>query len=142
VVTNHKVTGKAMSLPVGILVGIGISTIITLLGCCLLAYLICAERMNGDAIGYGTMIILLASAGTGAWSATALVKRRKELVAALIAIGYYLVLLLITALFFGGVFRGMVTTAIVILAGSATALLYGMKGNGLSYKGNYRKRIR
>ena len=131
-VVNRKVTGKAMSLPLGIGLGVMISVIVTLLGTVVLTYLISRESVTQEGIGLGCGIILVIASFLGDICACAGIKRRWLMVCAVCSAGYYLVLLAVTALFFGGQYHGILTGAILILIGSAVAALAGMKGkNGL-----------
>ncbi|MBP3304404.1 MAG: TIGR04086 family membrane protein [Oscillospiraceae bacterium] len=121
-------SGKARTIPVGIAFGLLVSLTVTLAGAVLLAYLIAAEKLGADGIGYGSMVILMAASALGTWSAVARIKRRRLMVCGISAAGYYLLLLGMTALFFGGQYEGMGVTALMVLIGSGIVLLLGMVG--------------
>ncbi len=133
-VANRKVTGRAKSLPVGIGLGLLGSIGITLCLAAILAALMARETVGMDAAGYGAMGVLLISAGAGAWIAASLVKRQRLMVCLILGVAYYICLLSTTALFFGGQYRGMGVTALVILAGVGTVILLGLKGEGTGVK--------
>lgn len=126
-VTNRKVKGKAATLPAG--VGIGTVTALgwTILASAVLAKLMDLERLPEDAVGYGALIILLTAGFLGAVTAYAKVKAKRLQVSLITAAAYYLSLLSMTALFFGGQYTGMGVTAMVILAGSGAFILLGLQ---------------
>ena len=129
--TKRKVTGTASSLPFGVGLGLLLSIVTTLMGAAILGYLIVGERIGEDAIGVGSMIVLILASLVGSITAINLVKRLRIQVCSLVALGYYLSLLACTALFFGGQYTGMLTTGIVILVScGGVALLYTFLNNG------------
>ena len=120
---NRKVTGTAVTMPMGIGIGCGISMILTILGAGLVAKLISAEMLQETAIGYGAMMIILAASVTGSAVAVKKVKKRMLQVSLLVGAGYYALLLGMTALFFGGQYQGMGVTALLVLAGCGVVVL-------------------
>ncbi len=137
-VMNRKVTGRAMSMPVGIAVGMAVSLLVTLAGALVLGWLIDNETMGINSIGYGAMIILLSASFLGALTAKTRIKHRALVVCLISGAGYYLSLLAITALFFGGQYQGMGVTFGLVLAGAVTAGLLSIKKKKSITKG-YRK---
>ncbi len=137
-VANQKVTGRASSIPVGIGLGILLSVAITLLLSCLLAWLVLGGRIGESGMGYGIMGILLIASLAGSALAILRVKHRKLLVGLAAGIGYLAVLLMCTALFFGGQYQGIGVTAVVILCGSLAASLLGAR-DGKGRKKSTRK---
>ena len=139
-VVNQKVSGRASSMPVGVGVGVGVSTVITLALSGLLAWLILGQTLEQSATGYGSMGILLTASVLGALAAVERVKRRRMVVCLLTGLGYYLVLLSLTALFFGGQYSGMGVTGLLIAGGSFAAGLIGAgKGEGGKIKSRKRR---
>lgn len=129
--TKRNVTGTASSLPFGVGLGLLISIVTTLVGAAILGYLIVEERISENAIGVGSMILLILASLAGSLTAIYLVKRLRIQVCVLLGIGYYLALLACTALFFGGQYTGMITTGIVILITcGSVALLYTFLNKG------------
>lgn len=114
---NQKVTGAAAGIPAGLGLGMLISGIITLAGAAAVSHLIATEKMGEGTIGYAAMVIMAVSAAMGAWGAAAFVKRLRLQVCLLSGVCYYLFLLALTALFFGGQYAGMGVTAIAVLLG-------------------------
>lgn len=126
-VVNQKVTGTASSMPVGLLWGAAGSMIVTAAGAALFAYLILHEMLAESSIGYAAMVVILISALLGALLSVSKIKRRRSLVCALSGLIYFGILLSMTALLFGGQYQGMGVTALLVLAGSGTALLLGLR---------------
>lgn len=115
--TKKKVTGTAMAIPAGLGIGIGVSLVVTLLGAALTAWLIGAERIGEASIGYGAMAILVLASAVGAFVSSSLIKRLRLQICLLSGVGYFLTLLGMTALFFGGQYQGMGVSSIAVLIG-------------------------
>jgi putative membrane protein (TIGR04086 family) len=122
---EHKrgMNGRARSLPMGLAVGCGISVGLTVVLAAIVAKLIDTQTLQETAIGYAAMGILLVSSFLGSVAAGNGIKRRKRMVCCMSALCYYVVLLSLTALFFGGEYQGMVATALVVLCGGILALM-------------------
>lgn len=120
-----KKRNTALSMPGGLAWGAGVSIGITLVGVAVLATLVDREKLDMGKIGYWLLGLLLLGSFLGALAAWGRIRRRRVLVC-LASGGVYLGILLgITALFFGGQYSGVGTTALLILAGSGTAALLG-----------------
>ena len=137
-VTNRKVSGKAYSLPAGLAYGTVISLGITLVSAAVIGKLVDMEKMSWENVGYGVMVLLLAASFLGAVAAYGKIKRQRLPVCLLSGLLYYGTLLLITALFFGGQFEAVGVTAALVLAGSGTAGLIGMRES----RGGKKRKIR
>lgn len=137
---KKKVTGTAMGIPGGLSLGILVSLLITLAGAALTAWLIASEKIGEGSIGYAAMVILAISSAIGALVAVHLVKRMRLQVCMMTGGCYYLTLLAMTALLFGGQYQGMGVSAIVILAGCALIAFLPAKNRqfGLKRKKVYR----
>ncbi len=120
-------SGKAYAMPAGIGLGILAAIIITLLGAILLTGMIAGERMELEALGYAIMAVLFLGGLVGAVVAMLAVKHRKLQVCMLTGAGYYLVLLASNAMFFGGQYEGLLTTALLILAASGVTAIIGSR---------------
>lgn len=130
-VTNHKATGRASSLPGGLAWGALVNMALTLIGSGVVAFLVDRETMPVNGIGYGAMVILVVSALSGAMMAWKKIKRLRLQVCLLSGGIYYMMLLGMTMLFFGGQFSGMGVTALMVACGSILAILVGFsKGRG------------
>lgn len=141
-VSNQKPTGRAVSMPAGLLFGTVVSVGMTLLAVGLIAKLVSSEFMMETQIGYGIMAALLAASFGGAMGASAKIKRQRLLVCALSGLIFFLLLLAITALFFGGQYEAVGVTGVLIFGGSMLAALSGGgtvgKGRGKKNRKAYR----
>lgn len=129
-VVNQKPTGRAASMPAGLVFGAVVSLGITLVCAAVLAKLVDMERLAWENIGYGIMVLLLLASFSGAMAAFAKIKRQRMLVCAVSGVVYFGILLSITALFFGGQYDSVGVTAALVLAGSIAAGLLGLRGEG------------
>lgn len=137
---NRKVTGKALSLPRGLLLGNGVSVAFTLLLSAVLAKLVSTERMQWEQIGYGIMALLFISSVTGTIVAVNTIKRQLLIVCASAGALYWISLLAITALFFGGQYHGVLATGATILAGCGTVCLLGLRRKAGKEGSPYRRK--
>jgi hypothetical protein len=127
-------------MPVGLAWGALVSLGLTLIGSGIVAFLVDRGTMPVEGIGYGAMGILVISALSGALTAWSKIKRLRLQVCLMSGGIYYLMLLGMTMLFFGGHFRGMGVTALMVACGSILAILGGFsKGRG--GKRSYRRGV-
>jgi len=126
-VRNKKVTGTSKSIPVGICTGTGAALAATFAGSLFTAWLISFEKIGENAIGYCAIVILMLSSMLGGYLAQATVKHQRLVMCTATGAAYYLSLLAITALFFGGQYQGMGVTALVVAAGVGVMILMGLK---------------
>ena len=139
---NQKVTGRALSMPGGLMLGTGVSLGFTLLLSGILAKLVNSEKLPWEQIGYGIMALLFLSSITGAFAASSAVKRRKLAVCLSSGILYWVSLLAITALFFGGQYHGLGATAATIFCGCGVVYLLGMRRGEGRKRGARKKKYR
>lgn len=122
----HKLlynNGKASSMPAGILWGGIVSLLTTVLLSALLAWLIVTEKMDQQQMGYGIMVILSLASFLGAKAAFSKIQRRQLLVCSVTGAAYFVTLLCIAALFFGGQYSGVGETGLMIFTGCMLAFL-------------------
>lgn len=132
---NRKATGRAMGMSLGIVIGGSVAYAITLVMSAVLAWLLQEETVAVDQVGYGSMVILLASSSVGAFVAQYLVKHRRLLVCIASGAVYYIMLLATTALLFGGQYQGMGVTLAVVAAGAVSVGLLVTKKKRTITKG-------
>lgn len=123
-----KKRNTASSIPAGLGIGLLISIVITLVGSAITAYLIHSENIPQEGMGYGVIITLLLSTVAGAWVAVSRIQRQRLQMCMISGLCYYLTLLAMTALFFGGQYSGMGITALVVLGGCGTVIILGAGG--------------
>ena len=121
--------------------GAGSALLCSLAGSAILAYLIQKESVAYDAMGYGIMMILLGSSLAGSYLAWRKIKHRRAAVCLATGGTFFLMLLSITALFFGGQFEAVGVTALLIFSGSASVILAGL-GQGRADRHRVRKKPR
>ena len=129
-VRNGKPTGTAASMPIGVAAGVGVAVLLLLAGSALAAWLMQSGNMKEDGIGYGAMTILLVSSIAGVWTAMRVVKHNALVVGLSTAAAYFILLLGMTAIFFGGQYQGIIPTGIMIFGGSIGAVLVGNRAGG------------
>lgn len=137
-VTNHKPTGRAMTMPAGLALGVAVSIGITILSSALIAKLVESERMQQTQIGYGVMVVLMASSFLGALLAAEKIKRLRLAVCALSGVLYFGCLMSITALFFGGRYEAVGVTGLLVMGGAMLAVLTG----GAPKRGGNRRKVK
>ena len=122
-VSSKKASGRAAPFPAGIAVGVVVSVTVTALLSIALTFMVLTGVLENRMIGYGIMAIICVSVLLGDMIAIVRVKRRGMLVAQLTGGIYYLALLGATAVFFGGEYRGVGVTALLV---AVTNTLVGM----------------
>ena len=138
--TKKKVTGTAKGIPVGLGLGLASSLLITIGGAALTAWMVAGEKIGEASGGYAVIVILVLSSALGALVSTWLIKRLRLQMCMLSGGLYYLSLLAMTALLFGGQYQGMGASAVAVLAGCAVIAFLPTKNGhvGLKKKKHYR----
>lgn len=139
-IRNHISTGRALSMPTGLATGLCIGLATTVILSALLAKLVSTEKVEWGSVGYGIMIILLITSAIDSKATCFMIKRRKLIGCLLAGLLYWLSLIMITALFFGGQYDGMGVTGSVVFCGSAVVCLLESRGER-GRKGNLRRSI-
>ncbi len=125
-----KIKTANRTIPGALMLGAAAALAWSILCAVITAKLVESERLGFGTIGYAAMIIHLTAAILAAWIAWH--RARKNRLTVCLGAGgiYYLTLLGITALFFGGIYTGMGTTALMVVAGSIIPALCGAAGKG------------
>ena len=131
---QSKSTGKAISIPAGLLLGQAVAVCLSIIQASILTYLVITEKLSEKNIGYGIMIILSLTAFLSSLVAAEKIKHRMVLVCMGSGALYWLFLLGSTAAFFGGNFGPVWETGVMVLIGSAAAVLWCKKGEILKIK--------
>ncbi len=121
-----KVTGKAMSIPGGMALSGIISTGMTLITSISIAIMLNKEQISWEQAGYWILAMLFLSAFLGGKGAIIAIKRQKLAVSCMAGILYWGILLIVTALFFGGNYEAVPETAGIIIAGSGCAAMVSL----------------
>lgn len=139
-VKQPKVTGRASSIPAGLASGAAVNVGITGGLTLLMALLLERETISWEQAGYGIMGMILLAAFFGALTACARIRHQRLLVCLMSGGVYFAMLLLVTALFFGGRYQAVGVTALLIAGGCfCPALMTAGKGRG---KRSFSSRIR
>ena len=85
------------------------------------AYLEEKSVIRDTGVGYCAMVTLLLSALLGAMTAAGKIKRQRLVVCMVSGLCYFLMLICMTALFFGGQYSGVGVSALLIAGASAAA---------------------
>lgn len=140
-VVNRKPTGRAVSMAAGLGIGAGFALIWSILGTMVTAKILDMQMIPESAIGYCTAIILATASFGAAMIAYGKIKRLRTAVCLASGGIYFLMLLCMTALIFGGQYTGVGVTALMILAGSGAAVLLGLNSRGGKTHRGYKKRL-
>ena len=134
-IRSKKTTGKAVSMPTGLLLGALVSLGITVAGAAITGKLLEVERIAEETVGYAVMILLLVASYAGTRLSQHKIKRQILLVSVLSGVIYFALLLSVTALFFGGEYEAVAVTGLLVMGGCGTALiLSGRSGRGRNSK--------
>ena len=119
----NKLTAKAVGIPAGIAMGVGAALAVTAAGSAASAWAILGGFVPEGRIGYFAMTILVLSAVAGSAVAAGSVQRLRAQMCLAAGAGYYLCLLAMTALFFGGRYHGVGVTGVMVFCGSVLVIL-------------------
>ena len=114
---------KGITVPMGIVVGVLSSVILTVVGMLIVTSLVLNERVDVGGIGAIVFFVQVVASALGAWLSAKLVQDKKLLAGGLAALGLFLILLSINAVFFDGMFANVGITVLAILAGFGVSLL-------------------
>ena len=120
---TYKLTARAMTIPAGLAVSMGAALALTAACSGLAAWLILRGLIPETAVGYLAMAILPASSAVAAIVAEGTIQRLRVQMCLAASGGYYLSLLAVTAVFFGGQYQGMGVTALMAACGSVLVIL-------------------
>ena len=125
---TYKLTAKAMTIPAGLVLGVATALAVTGIGAGVGAWAVLRGMISEKVIGYLVMAILLLSSAAGAAVAAGTIQRLRGQMCLAAGGGYLLSLLAVTAVFFGGQYRGMGVTALMVLCGSVLVILLAPGG--------------
>lgn len=120
--------GRVMSMPAGILTGVGIGLALSVGLAMILAWLIITGRVWENGIGYGAMVLVSVGTMISAIVSWRCVRHNRLKVTLLAAGGYYLAMLCI-GLLFGSGFDGMGVVGAMVIAGGAISLIPALFGS-------------
>ena len=137
---KRTINGK--SIPLSIFIGIGLASILTLICASLAAILLASERIGVQSIRIIAIITVAISTAGGAWVASVLAKKYRTQICLITGAGYFLILLAMTALLFGGSYEKIPITLITVLTTSGLVGLTGIKNKNRTQKIRFKKGYR
>lgn len=120
---SKKEYRNTMSIPAAVGVGTVISTIVMLIGAIVITLLISNELISDQSMDYGVLALTMLSAILGCSVSNVVAKRRLLIVSVCTAVTFLLVLISITAIFYGGQYSAIPVMAQVILGGGVSSVL-------------------
>ena len=138
-IVHQKLTGRASSIPVGLASGLGIAVGVTTLAIAIAAYLISNEYLPIESIGYCALFTLLVSSYLGAKVASGKIKRMRLQMSLICGGIYFLLLLMITAIFLKGEYKGVGATLFVVASGAILSAITGNSGQKQKQNGRRKK---
>ena len=138
--TDVRKNNKNISLPISIGIGCFVSVVMMLLGTMAIAMLLDGQAMGTEKIDYGVMIVTALSSIAGCFAAKKAAGKNILLVCMVTGVCYFLVLLSCNVLFFGGAFRAVFVTGVLILGSCACVSLLGLTQKRT--RGSKRKKYR
>jgi hypothetical protein len=124
---KKKVMGRSLGIPVGLAIGAVVSLLITIGAAALFAWLLSAEKIGEGAVESLRMLTHCISAIAGSIVSYILVKRMRLQVCLISGVCYYILLIGMTALFFGGQYSALGISALIILVSSGAVAFWPAK---------------
>ena len=125
-----------------ILIGTATSILTSVIGATITAWLISSGKTPQNGMDTAAWIILFLSAACGSWIASGLTEGKKLQTAMLTGGAFLAILLAVTALFFGGRFRGVWIGLILILGASFSTAMLGLRQGRGCKKQQWKRRYR
>lgn len=118
---NKKRYGSTRNPAASIGVGVGLSVLVMLIGALVVTALLLNEIIGCERLDISVLIVTVLATAVGSACSSLRNGRTIFLVALGSSLGFFTILLSVTALFFGGQYRGLLVTLLVVL-GVATAV--------------------
>lgn len=115
--------GKTASIPMGLGLSLAAAATITFLSTFAISILLDRRSIDWANVGYWIMLVLLLAPFVGGKIAINTIKTQRILISLMSGVLYWMFLLCITALLFGGDYSSIWETGALIAAGSLTAAL-------------------
>lgn len=133
-----KITGQAPSLVKSTAAGVFFGAAWTLVCAMVIAKLLDSEVISMDKVGYASMASVLSAVFVGATLAGRRAGHMVVQAAAISGAGYFVCLLLVNALFFGGSYTGLGVTLILVVLATGLSILAAGKGIGITKRRRYK----
>ena len=132
------ISGQAPSLLKSVMAGVLLGAAWTIACAAVIAKLVDLQMLPVEKIGYGSMVAVLSGVFAGASLAG---KRAGHMVvqaAVISGVSYFVCLLLVNAMFFGGSYRGIGVTLLLVALATVAAVWTAGKGRGRSPRRRYK----
>lgn len=133
-----KLSGRAPSLVRSAAAGVMLGTAWTVVCAMIIAKLIDSQVLPMEKVGYGSMVAVLSAVFMGASLAGKKAGHMVIQAAVMAGAGYFVCLLLVNALFFGGSYTGVGVTALLVALATGLALVPAGKGSGKGKRRRYK----
>ena len=133
-----KISGKATSVGGAALLGMVLGVVWTLVSAMGIAKLVDMEVLPMENVGYGSMAAVLSAVFVSASLAGRKAGHMVVQAAVMAGGAYFLCLLLVNALFFGGNFVGLGVTFLLVLIAIAAAILAAGRGRSGRHRRRYK----
>lgn len=133
-----KQVGRSPSMAKAVLTGTGVAVLSAFICAAVIAKLLDSEVLRMESVGYASMIAHICSVFIGTRTAMGRAGNMGQTAAMITGGAYYLCLLLVNALFFGGSFTGLGTTLVLVALAAAAAILTAGKGRRRSGRKRYK----
>ncbi len=133
-----KKLSNSNSVVFALTLGLLVNILVTVFIAVVLAFMVVGEKIGPDAVVYGRVIGTVMAALAGCALATKLYGKQILLISFLSGALYMFCLLAMTAIFFGGQYKGMIAGAIAVFGACSATVLLQMRGS----QGRKRPRIR
>lgn len=136
---NGKRRGSAMKTQSALMFSTVSAVVLTVTLASVTAVLIENEVIQANGAGYCVMGILVTVSMAAGLLAAELVKNKHIQVCMAAGICYFMSLIAMTALFFGGQYTGTLTTFLMIVVGSLLSALIEMRKNGQGRRSRFKR---
>lgn len=126
------------SIPAAIGIGALISLLTMIIGTAVMTLLLANQTIEENTVGYGVLLVIILSVVIGSTVSILLARSRVLIVSLCTALTFALVLLAMTAMFFGGQYSGVPVT-LLVMAGSAISVAL-IAGKYINKPKPYRKK--
>lgn len=130
-----KATKKAVSIPVGLAMGLGISWAVTILLTVIFAFLMLTEKIKITMLSPTAVGIVMFASFAGAMTAAKKIDAHRLMICLASGGVYYISLVCCNALFFDGAYQGLIPALLLLIGSCLLAGVLGMRQKEQKFKG-------
>ena len=131
---QSKLNGRATSVPRGLALGTGLAVAWSALCIMLISLLVSKEIIGFGSIGYGIVFVLITSSYLSAKISYLKIKQKRIQISVIAAGIYFLILMIVNILFYGGEYTAVGVTLACVICGAVVSLLGNTTSKGLHQK--------